>query len=148
MPTSIHLGSIVLLIGLALAPSVPGTGFAAELTTKRGSELYAKHCASCHGARLEGEPDWKSPNSDGTRPAPPHDNSGHTWHHGDKLLFDYTKLGGAEALRRLGIRAINSGMPGFGDVLADAEIRAILTFIKTRWGERERAYQKAATGRE
>ena len=24
-------------------------------------KLYAGHCASCHGASLEGQPDWKSP---------------------------------------------------------------------------------------
>ena len=26
-----------------------------------GRELYAANCASCHGANLEGQPDWKTP---------------------------------------------------------------------------------------
>ena len=66
-----------------------------------GSLLYAEHCASCHGADLEGQPDWRSPNDDGVLPAPPHDATGHTWHHDNVLLFEYTKLGGKRALAAL-----------------------------------------------
>ena len=32
-------------------------------------------------------------------------------------------------------------MPGFADVLSDAEIRAVLDYIKSTWPERERSYQ-------
>lgn len=32
-------------------------------------------------------------------------------------------------------------MPGFADVLSDAEIRVVLDYIKTTWPERERGYQ-------
>jgi mono/diheme cytochrome c family protein len=32
-------------------------------------------------------------------------------------------------------------MPAFAGVLSDAEIRAVLAFIKSHWGERERAFQ-------
>jgi len=107
----------------------------------RGAELYAEACASCHGAKLEGQPDWKSPRGDGVYPAPPHDASGHTWHHPDDMLFAYTKLGGAEALRRMGLETAISGMPGFADTLSDADISDIFTFIKSKWPARERNYQ-------
>jgi mono/diheme cytochrome c family protein len=53
-----------------------------------GQSLYADSCASCHGANLEGQPNWQSPNADGVLPAPPHDRTGHTWHHDDELLFE------------------------------------------------------------
>jgi mono/diheme cytochrome c family protein len=33
-------------------------------------------------------------------------------------------------------------MPGFEDVLSDAEIHAVLAFIKSTWPERERSYQE------
>ncbi len=39
-------------------------------------------------------------------------------------------------------------MPTWGDKLSDDEIRAVLTYIKTFWGPRERAYQEAASERD
>ena len=68
-----------------------------------GEELYGEDCAACHGENLEGQPNWQTANEDGTMPAPPHDQTGHTWHHDNRLLFDYTYLGGADALARRGI---------------------------------------------
>ncbi|MBZ0130465.1 MAG: cytochrome c [Rhodobacteraceae bacterium] len=109
-----------------------------------GRELYARFCASCHGANLEGQPDWQSPGADGLLPAPPHDGTGHTWHHDDRLLFDYTKLGGKAALEARGVR-FNSGMPGFADDLSDAEIWRVLGFIRSNWSEREQRVQAERT---
>ena len=87
-----------------------------------GQSLYADNCASCHGANLEGQPNWQSPNTDGVLPAPPHDRTGHTWHHDDELLFEYTKLGGNATLEVRGVSGFNSGMPAFGETLTDGEI--------------------------
>ncbi len=109
-----------------------------------GQVLYAENCAACHGANLEGQPQWQSPGPDGRLPAPPHDPSGHTWHHGDDLLFSYTKLGGKAALAAKGID-FDSGMPGFGETLSDSEIQDILNFIKSTWPERERELQATRT---
>ncbi len=114
----------------------------------RGASLYAEHCASCHGERLEGAPHWRTRGADGLYPAPPHDETGHTWHHGDRLLFDYTKLGGEGALAALGVPDFESGMPGFGHVLGDEEIRAVLAFIKSTWPEAIRRHQAQVTGQE
>ena len=111
----------------------------------RGAPLYQAHCADCHGAQLEGEANWRLRRPDGSLPAPPHDDSGHTWHHGDSLLFDYTKLGGEEALRRMGITGVVSGMPAFGALLSDREIQSILTYIKSHWSEEVRRLQAERT---
>lgn len=94
-----------------------------------GRKIYADHCASCHGADREGEPDWKTRKPDGTMPAPPHDETGHTWHHPDGMLFAMTKMGG-QVVAPAGYK---SGMPGFKDVLSDREIIASLAFIKSYW---------------
>ena len=102
-----------------------------------GRDLYSEYCAACHGAQLEGQPDWQSPLSSGRLPAPPHDASGHTWHHSDALLFRLVKDGTAAVIGE----GYESDMPGFGAVLADNEIRAILTFIKSTWPEHERTWQ-------
>jgi mono/diheme cytochrome c family protein len=101
-----------------------------------GKALYADQCASCHGASLEGQPNWRSANEDGVLPAPPHNERGHTWHHDNNLLFQYTKLGGKEALAARGLSEFKSGMPGFGEALSDDEIWNILAFIRSTWPER------------
>ncbi|MDC1409372.1 cytochrome c [Amylibacter sp.] len=106
-----------------------------------GQILYTNNCASCHGAKREGQPNWQSPNSDGILPAPPHDATGHTWHHDNELLFEYTKLGGKGALAARGITDFNSGMPAFDGVISDEDIWDILAFIKSTWPEREQDAQ-------
>lgn len=106
----------------------------------RGRILYDANCAACHGGNLEGQPDWKTPGSDGRLPAPPHDATGHTWHHSDTDLIAYMTLGGQKALAQMGV-SYDSGMPAFGDVLSTTEIAAILAYIKSHWPERERRYQ-------
>jgi mono/diheme cytochrome c family protein len=96
----------------------------------RGEALYAAHCAACHGAEREGQTaDWRVPGPGGLLPAPPHDETGHTWHHPDALLIDITARG-TEAVVGGGYR---SAMIGFGDLLSDAEILAVLAFIKNAW---------------
>lgn len=109
-----------------------------------GAALYQQNCASCHGTELQGQPDWRSPGPDGRLPAPPYDATGHTWHHGDDILFRITRDGTAAVVGG----AYESDMPGFGDALTDAEIRAILDYIKSTWPERERAYQRERTQQE
>ncbi len=108
---------------------------------KQGQSLYLEQCASCHGANLEGQENWRIPNADGTLPAPPHNESGHTWHHDNALLFSYTKLGGEKALKRRGIVDFKSGMPAFSEILSDAEIWNILAYIRSTWPARAQQVQ-------
>lgn len=97
-----------------------------------GEALYRQHCASCHGADLAGEADWRERDADGYLPAPPHDETGHTWHHPTGQLFQITKFG-TETLVGDGYK---SNMGGFGDILSDEEIHAVLAFIKSTWPSR------------
>ena len=93
-----------------------------------GERVYRKYCAACHGRDLEGQPDWRSRQPDGRLPAPPHDESGHTWHHADEVLFGITKDGVAAL-----VPGYESDMPAYADILTDDEIWAVLAFIKSRW---------------
>ena len=109
-----------------------------------GSTIYANHCATCHGANLEGhganleEPDWRVRMDNGRFPAPPHDQSGHTWHHADEQLFQITRLGVKPPLAPEGYE---SDMPAFGDTLSDEQMWAVLAFIKSTWPPETRARQ-------
>lgn len=129
-----------MLKAFALALLTPVAALAGHELDRRdiaaGEVLYGEHCASCHGAELEGQANWQSQNEDGTMPAPPHDETGHTWHHDNVLLFDYTKLGGEAALEARGLTGFKSGMPGFGEAMTDAEIWDVLAYIRSTWPER------------
>ncbi len=102
-----------------------------------GLRFYDLSCASCHGKNLEGEKNWQSPLPTGGLPAPPHDESGHTWHHPDEILFRITKLGGAAEAPA----GFKSNMPEFAGTLSDEQIWAILAYIKSRWPQHIRSRQ-------
>src|SRR5262245_48882654 len=99
-----------------------------------GAPIYARECAVCHGARLEGQPNWRERLPNGRMPAPPHDESGHTWHHPDAVLFGITKSGLVPPYAPAGYP---SDMPAFGGKLSDQEIRDVLAFIASHWTSRE-----------
>ena len=126
-------------------PSVPDMNDPALIAS--GQKIYAAHCAACHGANLEGEPNWRTPNADGSLPAPPHDASGHTWHHSDRVLFDIMSKGGASVAPT----GFPSRMPAFGGALggqlAESEIWAALAFIKSTWPADIRARQESVNRR-
>ncbi|SPH18253.1 Cytochrome c6 [Defluviimonas aquaemixtae] len=144
MMTAVVAAVMVLAVLLAAAPIVRGQSGFRPADVAEGERLYADFCASCHGADLEGQPDWRSVDADGRLPAPPHDKTGHTWHHGDGLLFAYTKLGGKAVMEAQGLD-FDSGMPAFADELTDQEIRNVLAFIKSTWPERQRELQAVRT---
>lgn len=98
--------------------SQPEERFPIALTDSRveaGTALYSTNCASCHGVPGVSRPNIPT--------APPHDESGHTWHHADRALFEWT-------LDRPPLAEI---MPAFRDVLSEDEILSILAYIKSTW---------------
>jgi mono/diheme cytochrome c family protein len=145
------------LVGLALAAAVLTGGLVAAMYYDRakeparagtvsladGAALYAAQCASCHGANLKGQANWRQRGPDGLLPAPPHDASGHTWHHPDQQLFAITKYG-TEAL--IG-GDYKSSMRGFADDLSDDQIWAVLRYIQSQWPVEIRRQQQDITAR-
>ena len=96
-----------------------------------GAGLYQAQCAACHGERLQGQADWQQRRPDGRLPAPPHDETGHTWHHPDEILFSITRNGPA----RYAPPGYETDMPAYAGILSNREIWAILAYIKSRWPE-------------
>ena len=122
---------VLALAGLYIAlasHSLPIIDHTDPKLVEEGRRIYSAECAACHGANLEGQPNWASRLPNGRLPAPPHDQSGHTWHHSDRALFNITKRGPA---------AYPGGyvtdMPAFGNRLTDGQIAAVLAYIKSTW---------------
>ena len=97
-----------------------------------GKAIYAENCASCHGVVLEGQANWRQRDVEGYLPAPPHDETGHTWHHPDSYLFLMTKYGIEEMIGK----SYPNNMPAYEDKLTDEEILAVLSYIKSTWSGR------------
>ena len=142
LPITVAAAAFTYWLSTSASSDVGSASRAESYDIEEGALLYAENCTSCHGAGLEGQPEWRTPGADGRLPAPPHDETGHTWHHPDSVLFYYTKLGGKKTLAKQGVD-FQSGMPGFGDELTDAQIWNILAFIKSTWPDRQREVQAA-----
>ena len=94
-----------------------------------GRVVYAENCGLCHGGALEGAANWRQRDVDGYLPAPPHDETGHTWHHSDSYLFLMTKYG----IEKMIGKSYPNNMPAYEDKLTDEEILAALSYIKSTW---------------
>ncbi|MQG59323.1 MAG: cytochrome c [SAR202 cluster bacterium] len=107
----------------------------------QGAAIYSENCAACHGKSGEGAVNWRQQNADKTYPAPPHDPTGHTWHHGDGHLYRTVRDGGG-AFDSPGFK---SAMPAFGDRLDPREIKAVIAYLKSLWGLEELTAQARAS---
>jgi mono/diheme cytochrome c family protein len=103
----------------------------------RGAEIYQARCASCHGVHLEGQPNWQHLNASGRLPAPPHDQTGHSWMHSDAQLFHLVKHSVADVAPP----GYVSDMPAYDGVIPDRDIIAVIAYIKHSWPTGVRVYQ-------
>ena len=115
--------------------AVPAATEIPASTAKTGEEIFTTTCVSCHQAGGVGQPDWHIPNEVGVLPAPPLNGDGHTWHHSDGFLYRYVKNGG-KMLETPSLPDFKSGMPAFGEQLSHEEIVAVLTYVKSLWGDK------------
>ncbi len=99
---SFALGLILVLTcgpATSTQPSAPPSPTPVPLPTldrgqvSRGREVFVQYCASCHGVDAQGAPDWQQPDARGDLPAPPHDDTGHTWRHSDAQLAEIIRGG-------------------------------------------------------
>lgn len=136
--------SVAMIVGACSADDGVRADPANARQVASGKAVYNQYCAACHGASLEGQPDWRSRSPSGRLPAPPHDDSGHTWHHPDDLLFGLTKFG---LTPPYGPAGYQSDMPAFGATLSDQQIWDTLAYIKSRWSARSRDAQAQMQGK-
>lgn len=108
-----------------------------------GKAVYENNCAACHGVTLQGQPNWRERMANGRLPAPPHDQTGHTWHHPDHLLINMVKNGLVPG--RTAPPGYESDMPAYAGVLTDEEIIAVIAYIKGTWPTEVLQSQKQIT---
>lgn len=109
----------------------------------QGKAIYTNNCAACHGESLQGQPNWRERMPNGKLPAPPHDKTGHTWHHPDAMLVDMVRNGLVPG--KTAPAGYVSDMPAYGGILSDDEIIAVLTYIKSTWPPKVLEAQKEVT---
>ncbi|WP_368647279.1 cytochrome c [Castellaniella ginsengisoli] len=109
----------------------------------KGKAIYTNNCAACHGEALQGQPNWRQRLPNGRLPAPPHDKTGHTWHHPDAMLFDMVKNGLVPG--KTAPPGYESDMPAYAGMLTDEEIVAVLAYIKSDWPPKVLQAQKEVT---
>jgi mono/diheme cytochrome c family protein len=109
----------------------------AALVTQ-GREVFLQSCASCHGTNAQGAPNWQQTDAEGNLPPPPHDDSGHTWRHGDAELTGIIKNGFRDPFNE----TTELTMPPFGNQLSDEDIAAVITYFKSLWSDDHRHYQE------
>jgi mono/diheme cytochrome c family protein len=140
------LRAVVPLLLLACGETHPALREPDPEVLRVGETIYSGRCARCHGPRGEGAPDWKQPIAPGVFPPPPHDSTGHTWHHADGLLFRVVTRGSAKDSAGRGVApAQPQRMPAFRDSLSAVEIRAVITYLKGFWTEEQRIRQWEVT---
>ena len=110
--------------------------------TESGLAIYQAICSQCHGANAEGHPFWLQRNPDGSLNPPPHDSTGHTWHHSDGLLFRTVRDGGTN------FPGFKSNMPAFGERLSSEEIKAVIAYFKSLWEPEQRSFQTEGSQRD
>ena len=103
-----------------------------------GRRVYLQNCAACHGANAQGAPNWTKPDARDNLPPPPHDDTGHTWRHGDAELAGIIRNG----LRDVFNKTPELTMPPFKDRLSDEEIAAVIAYFKSLWSTEHRQYQQ------
>lgn len=112
----------------------------------QGQSIYTAHCAVCHGESLQGQRNWRQRLSNGRLPAPPHDQTGHTWHHSDAVLVDIIQNGLVPG--RTAPLGYESDMPAYRAILTDEEAVAVLAYIKSAWPKDVLQVQKDITLRQ
>lgn len=89
----------------------------------RGRILFENHCAACHQSDGKG----------GEDEAPPL--AGSPWVSGSDVRLIKIVLHGMRGPVKVGDKIFNREMPGFGQILSDAQLASLLSFVRRQWSK-------------
>lgn len=107
--------------------TVEVVGAGAASATIDGGEVFQGKCVACHQANGAGVPGVFPPLA------------GSEWVLGDPERLAHIPLHGIQGKLTVKDTAYNGMMPVFGELLTDAEIAAVLTHIRSQWGNKASA---------
>jgi mono/diheme cytochrome c family protein len=110
----------------ALKPDGEGTGHQEQPKTAGGdgAEIFAARCAACHQAGGTGIPGAFPPLA------------GSNWVTGPDVTAVKILLHGVHGTLTVNGTAYNGAMPGFASQLSDADIAAVLSYVRSQWGNK------------
>ena len=114
-----HASRAALLALLALALALPRAAAA-----QSGEQIYATRCAACHQADGSGVPDMFPPLA------------GSAWVVGDPARPIRIVLQGLEGDVEVKGETYNGTMPPWGAALNDGEVAALLTYVRSHFGNK------------
>ncbi|HLF04581.1 MAG TPA: cytochrome c [Dehalococcoidia bacterium] len=118
----------------------PKPAAASHPNVERGGQLYHTYCLSCHSGATGGSM-MDIP--------PPHNATGHTWHHSDRqltaIILDGSGQMGEMMRQMMGTVKDTPRMPAFRGALAEEDVANILAYIKTWWTPEQREWQRRVT---
>lgn len=100
-----------------------------------GESIYQKHCAACH--RADGSGSEAVPTLAKT-----------DWVTGDKIRLIYLVFNGLSDKIKVNGKEYEGEMPGFGVILKDEEMAAVLNYIRTHFGNKASLVSVAEVGEE
>jgi mono/diheme cytochrome c family protein len=118
--------TIVAAAGLGLltfALTAP-SGSPAVAAGADGAAVYASNCSACHGAKGQG--------TAGT--VPPLAKNAYV--NGDPKKVIHTLLSGMSGAIKVNGTTYDGGMPPWKGVLTNAQISAVLTYVRSSWGNK------------
>lgn len=122
---------------LALLGLVIWFAWKEDRDASRAETLYIDHCASCHGAALEGQSGWRNAVFDSRSAAPPLNGTGHATLHSDAVLLS--------TMTRSALPGAGHTGPSLVPRYSAEEFQELLAWIKTHWPEQELRYQENLT---
>lgn len=136
---AIVVTGVVMLVEKRLASTATDADAERPAQVALGRVLYRQHCSYCHGSDREGHEDWRPGTTAPSGLAPALDERSPSVDRTDREIFERVKFGGQPFLSP----TVRSQMPAFEFNLTDAQIWALVAYLKNRWPEEVLARHEA-----